>query len=147
MAVPLSVVSLEKDNAVSVRVRILNWPLIPSIPAPVKFNKVSLLEKLQLTFELCGSEGSHLVAPSSRVPLPSALSVSVLSFSQSCNWDEILRSMVPFLSISAPASWNFQAAFVIRSVLVALVELSFLQDNMIMEVQKVRARNFIQSIY
>ena len=78
---PLSVVSLEKDNAVSVRVRILNWPLIPSIPAPVKFNKVSLLEKLQLTFELCGSEGSHLVAPSFTSYSLVVLKIVWLSFS------------------------------------------------------------------
>ena len=116
---PWNVVSLETFSCVLLRERISNWPPsgTPAIALPSICNVVSLLAKRQVKGVVCGSDASHLTAPSSAVPLPLVVKVRVLSVRQTGSWPLMSKSTLPLEPRSKPALSNHQACCVSRVVL------------------------------
>ena len=89
---------------------IVKLPDPPVISGVDKLNTVSLLWKLQVKADAVG--GTHIIGPSTIVPVPFAEKVITLSLMQASTWDDTSKPL-------AVAFSNLQFELVIISVLVA----------------------------
>ncbi len=94
------VYKIETTNSVSVNeIKVKSLP-VPENNAIETRRTVSPLKKLQVKEVVCGSGTLHLVAPSSRVPVPAAAKVIILSFWQAGKEAEISMPLaVAFLNL------------------------------------------------